>query len=114
MTVHDEPPHGSVCEHCRHEYWQHGSYDGITHRCPDADSTFQRRALKAPNPAQSFTPEQVDWLAEVVEALQRGEDIAQQLVAVRKLARDPHLGPVARKVAVMKASSAMRKKGAAE
>lgn len=105
-----EPFPSSACANCAEPFWKHGI--APPHTCSSGASCFVRKD-RSSNTAQSFSPEQVGWLAEVCEALQ-GEDIAQQLVAVRKLARHPCLAPVARKVAVMKSSSAMRKRGDAQ
>lgn len=114
MTTHDEPPNCSVCKHCGHQYWQHGSYDAVTRSCPDvADSVFQRRPLKPPHHGQSFTSGQVNWLADVVDVMQ-SEQGPQQLAALRQLARSECLASIARKVAAMKASSTARKGRAAQ
>lgn len=93
-------PVARTCLRCNLGRSQHSNIG----TCPDGGGVFKRRAVHA---AHSFASDEVDLMADAVQALLLEPD--EQHAVMAKLARRAALGSVARKVAVLKASSKARK-----
>lgn len=93
-------PVARTCLRCNLGRSQHSNVG----TCPDGGGVFKRRP---PHAAHSFMPDEVDLLADAVQALLLEPD--EQHAVMCKLARRPALGRVAHKVAVLKATSKARK-----